>query len=286
MRAFIFRRAGVDRPRHRRCRADRLGAFARHAAGGEFLTRNGHPSPTSIWTATRTSRRCSIVSRIASEVPVLICRGDVVLRNPTNIRSPVPRASTKRSTEKVRDLVVVGAGPSDWQRPCTARPKGWTSRPRVECARGPGRVELENRKLPRLPDRDIGQELAARAHTQAQKFGAELVIANARDAADVQSEAVRDPDRGWPTGAGADGHHRNRRRVPALQPRKPVQVRRRRRLLRRLGDGGAVVPGGGGDCSRRRQFRRTGRSVSRRHRQPRSRTRQVERPWRAACRAI
>jgi hypothetical protein len=49
----------------------------------------------------------------ASEIPVLICRGQVVLRNPTNQQiADCLGFNDSVDQTKVRDLVVIGGGPS------------------------------------------------------------------------------------------------------------------------------------------------------------------------------
>ena len=124
----------------------------------EFLTRNGHPF--AYIDLDRDADVQTLLDRFhvaASEVPVLICRGDVVLRNPTNHKIAGCLGFNEAIDQsKVRDLVVVGAGAVGTGR-CRLRRvrRAGRPRPRVECARRPGRVELENRKLPWLPDRDI-----------------------------------------------------------------------------------------------------------------------------------
>jgi thioredoxin reductase (NADPH) len=49
----------------------------------------------------------------ASEIPVLICRGQVVLRNPSNQQiADCLGFNESIDQTQVRDLVVIGAGPS------------------------------------------------------------------------------------------------------------------------------------------------------------------------------
>ena len=80
----------------------------------DFLTRNGHPH--AYIDLDRQAGAQELLDRFSvtiAEVPVLICRGQLVLRNPSNrqiteclgLNDPI-------DTHQVRDLVIVGAGPA------------------------------------------------------------------------------------------------------------------------------------------------------------------------------
>jgi len=114
MRAFILRRVELIN----RGVGDVVVLGSSHCQGTlrirEFLTRNGHP-----YTMVDLDNDAGVEELLgrfqvsAADVPVVICRGDVVLRNP----SPQQIADAlgfNDAIEKthVRDLVVVGAGPS------------------------------------------------------------------------------------------------------------------------------------------------------------------------------
>ena len=117
----------------------------------------------------------------ASEIPVLICRGQVVLRNPTNqqIANCLGFNESVDQT-KVRDLVVIGAGPSGLAAAVYGASEGLdvllleTSSPGGQ-AGSSSRIE----NYLGFPTGISGQKLAARAYIQAQKFGAEILIAKA-----------------------------------------------------------------------------------------------------------
>jgi thioredoxin reductase (NADPH) len=181
MRAFIFRRleliahgigdvvliGSVHSPDTLRVRA--------------FLTRNGHPF--AYIDLDRDADVQTLLDRFhvaASEVPVLICRGDVVLRNPTNHKIAGCLGFNEAIDQsKVRDLVVVGAGPSGLAAAVYGASEGLDVL--VLESNAPGGQAGSSSKIENylgFPTGISGQELAARAHTQAQKFGAELVIAN------------------------------------------------------------------------------------------------------------
>ena len=116
-----------------------------------------------------------------NEIPVLICRGQLVLRNPSNqeiadclgFNEPVDQT-------QVRDLVVIGAGPSGLAAAVYGASEGLdvlvleTSSPGGQ-AGSSSRIE----NYLGLPTGISGQELAARAYLQAQKFGAHMLVAKA-----------------------------------------------------------------------------------------------------------
>ena len=114
MRAFILRR--VELIAHGLGDVVLLGS--NHCSGTlrvkEFLTRNGHPY--SYIDLDRDADVQVLLDRFhvtAADVPVLICRGETVLRNPTNqqIASCLGFNDAIDHTH-IRDVVIVGAGPA------------------------------------------------------------------------------------------------------------------------------------------------------------------------------
>ena len=114
MRAFILRRvelvaAGVG---------DIALIGSTHSAGTlrikEFLMRNGHPySYIDLERDPDVQNMLDGFRISASEIPVLICRGQVVLRNPSNQQiADCLGFNESIDQTQVRDLVVIGAGPS------------------------------------------------------------------------------------------------------------------------------------------------------------------------------
>ena len=145
MRAFILRRVELIAQRPRRRRAGRVDAFAGTLRIKEFLTRNGHP-----YTYIDLDRDADVQELLdrfhvgVADVPVLICRGELVLRNPTQRRrSPTASASTTRSIR--RTCATWSSSAPDRRgsrRPSTARRKGstcWCSS-RTRRADRPGRA--------------------------------------------------------------------------------------------------------------------------------------------------
>jgi thioredoxin reductase (NADPH) len=110
---------------------------------------------------------------------VLLCRGDVVLRNPSNAQI----ADSLGFNDSVdlghpRDVVIVGAGPAGLGAAVYAASEGLDALV-IETSAAGGQAGASSRIENYLgfPNGISGQELAARAYNQAQKFGADLVVA-------------------------------------------------------------------------------------------------------------
>jgi thioredoxin reductase (NADPH) len=182
MRAFILRRveliaAGVG---------DIILIGSTHSADTlrikEFLVRNGHPySYIDLERDPDVQNLMDSFQVSASEIPVLICRGQFVLRNPTNqqIADCLGFNETIDQTQ-VRDLVVIGAGPSGLAAAVYGASEGLdvivleTGSPGGQ-AGSSSRIE----NYLGFPTGISGQDLAGRAYIQAQKFGAHILIAKA-----------------------------------------------------------------------------------------------------------
>ena len=149
----------------------------------EFLTRNGHPY--SYVDLDREADVQHLLDRLhvtPGEIPVLICRGTTVLRNPTD-REIADSLGFNESIDqtRVRDLVIVGAGLAGLAAAVYAASEGLDVL--VIESSSPGGQAASSSRIENylgFPTGVSGQELAARAYTQAQKFGAEVMIA--RDA--------------------------------------------------------------------------------------------------------
>lgn len=180
MRAFIFRR--VELVAHGMGDVVLIGSIHSHGTlrVREFLTRNGHP-----YAYIDLDRDAGVQELLdhfhvaAADVPVLICRCEVVLRNPT----PQQIADCLGFNEgidqgQVRDLVIVGAGPSGLAAAVYGASEGLDVL--VLESNSPGGQAGASSKIENylgFPTGISGQELAARAYTQAQKFGAQLMVA-------------------------------------------------------------------------------------------------------------
>ena len=114
MRAFILRRLELI-ARHL---GDVVVIGSAHCAGTlrvkEFLTRNGHPFH--YVDLDRDHEAQELLDRFhvgVADIPVLICRGDAVLRNPTNSRIAECLGFNEEIDDtRVSDLLIVGAGPA------------------------------------------------------------------------------------------------------------------------------------------------------------------------------
>jgi thioredoxin reductase (NADPH) len=146
----------------------------------EFLMRNGHPySYIDLERDPDVQNLLDSFHLAASEIPVVICRGKVVLRNPSK-QQIADCLGFNESIDQthVRDLVVIGAGPSGLAAAVYGASEGLdvlmleTSSPGGQ-AGSSSRIE----NYLGFPTGISGQELAARAYNQAQKFGAEMLIA-------------------------------------------------------------------------------------------------------------
>ena len=182
MRAFILRR--VEFIAHGWGDAVLLGT--NNSSGTlrikEFLTRNGYPhSYVDLEDESGSGVREMLkhFQVTGSDVPIVICRGKNVLRNPTNQQVADSLGWNEGiDLTKVRDIVVVGAGPSGLAAAVYAASEGLDVL--VIETYAPGGQAGSSSKIENylgFPTGISGQELAGRAYTQAQKFGARVVIA-------------------------------------------------------------------------------------------------------------
>jgi thioredoxin reductase (NADPH) len=181
MRAFILRRVELI--------AQGLGDVvvvgSEHCAATlrirDFLTRNGHPH--GYIDLDRDPAAQELLDRFSvsiADVPVLLCRGKSVLRNPSNRQiAECLGLNDPLDPTKVRDLVVVGAGPAGLAAAVYGASEGLDVLVLESSAPG-GQAGASSRIENYLgfPMGVSGQELTSRAHTQAQKFGAVVQVAS------------------------------------------------------------------------------------------------------------
>jgi thioredoxin reductase (NADPH) len=146
----------------------------------EFLTRNSHPFRYIDLEHDPDVQALLDRFHIATnEVPVLICRGDVVLRNPSSQQiADCLGFNASIDPTNLRDVVIVGAGPAGLAAAVYAASEGLNAL--VIESDSPGGQAGSSSKIENylgFPTGISGQELATRAYTQAQKFGAEVMIA-------------------------------------------------------------------------------------------------------------
>ena len=146
----------------------------------EFLSRNGHPH--SYIDVERDADAEKILRHFcvrADEVPVVICRGELVLRNPT-LEEVADCLGFNAAIDVgvVRDVVVVGAGPAGLAAAVYGASEGLDVL--VLETQAPGGQAGSSSKIENylgFPTGISGQALAGRAFTQAEKFGASVAIA-------------------------------------------------------------------------------------------------------------
>jgi thioredoxin reductase (NADPH) len=145
-----------------------------------FLTRNGHPFKYVDFDRDAGAR--DLLDRFhaeAAELPVLICRGEAVLKNPSHQEIARHLGFNERIDQAhVRDVVIVGAGPAGLAAAVYAASEGLDAL--VIEASSPGGQAGSSSRIENylgFPTGISGQELAGRAYAQAQKFGAEVMIA-------------------------------------------------------------------------------------------------------------
>ena len=180
MRAFLSRRVELIA----QGLGDAILIGSAHSAGTlrvkEFLSRNSHPY--AYLDLDRDTEVQEMLDRFhvgVGDVPVLICRGDLVLKNPTNPEiAGCLGFNDSIDRTHVRDVVIIGAGPSGLAAAVYAASEGLDVLVLEGVAPG-GQAGTSSRIENYLgfPTGISGQELAGRAYTQAQKFGAQIMIA-------------------------------------------------------------------------------------------------------------
>ena len=180
IRAFILRRAELI--------AQQVGDVvllgSDHSPGTlrvkEFLRRNEHPySYVDLDRDTGVQDLLDHFQVTVNDVPVLICRGEVALRNPTNkqIAECLGFNETIDQT-RVRDLVIVGAGPAGLAAAVYGASEGLDVL--VLETHAPGGQAGSSSRIENylgFPLGITGLELASRAYAQAEKFEAKMMIA-------------------------------------------------------------------------------------------------------------
>jgi thioredoxin reductase (NADPH) len=145
----------------------------------EFLMRNGHPySYIDLEHDPDVQSMLDSFHLTANEIPVVICRGQVVLRNPSKqeIADCLGFNESINQTQ-VRDLIIIGAGPSGLAAAVYGASEGLDVLV-LETGSPGGQAGSSSRIENYLgfPTGISGQDLAGRAYLQAQKFGAEILI--------------------------------------------------------------------------------------------------------------
>jgi thioredoxin reductase (NADPH) len=179
MRAFLLRRSELIARNY-----GEVLVGSSHSPGTlrikEFLTRNGHPY--SFVDVEREPGIQDLLDRLhvdLEDVPILICRFEQVLRNPSN-RQVAECLRFNEAIEKshIRDLVIVGAGPAGLAAAVYGASEGLdvmaleTNAPGGQAGSS---MKIEN--YLGFPTGISGLDLAGSAYAQALKFGAQVLIA-------------------------------------------------------------------------------------------------------------
>ena len=180
MKAFILRR--VELIAHGMGDVVLLGSM--HCAATlrvkEFLNRNGHPYAYLDLDAASDVQALLDRFHVSEEdVPVVICRGTTVLRNPTNeaIADCLGLNAAVDQTA-MRDLVIVGAGPAGLAAAVYGASEGLNVLMLDSSA--PGGQAGSSSKIENylgFPTGISGAELTGRAYEQTQKFAASFLVA-------------------------------------------------------------------------------------------------------------
>jgi thioredoxin reductase (NADPH) len=147
-----------------------------------FLSRNGHPHTyLDVETDPDVQDVLDHFDVRVTDIPVLICRGELVLRNPSN--ADVAKCfglNTGIDETAVYDLIVVGAGPSGLAAAVYGASEGLNVL--VVEGNAPGGQAGSSSRIENylgFPMGISGQDLANRAFVQAEKFGASISVARA-----------------------------------------------------------------------------------------------------------
>lgn len=180
MRAFILRRIALIK--HGFGNVILLGS--RHSANTlhlrEFLSRNAHPYTYIDLDTDHDSQMLLDRFQVKlSEIPVIVCNArGTVLRNPTPQKlADCLGFNADIDNAQVRDVIIVGAGPSGLAAAVYAASEGLDAL--VIESESPGGQAGSSSKIENylgFPTGVSGQELASRALAQAQKFGAKMMV--------------------------------------------------------------------------------------------------------------
>jgi thioredoxin reductase (NADPH) len=161
-----------------------------------FLARNGHPhqllDPDTDPCARTLVERFHINAR---ELPIVVCPNGELLRNPSEVQVARCIGLVKPiDPQAIYDVVIVGAGPAGLAAAVYAASEGLSVLV-LDCRAFGGQAGASARIENYLgfPTGISGMALMGRAHSQAQKFGAEIAITD--EAGSLQYRAASDGGR-------------------------------------------------------------------------------------------
>jgi thioredoxin reductase (NADPH) len=181
MRAFILRRLALISEG----KGNLILLGSRHSANTlrlrEFLGRNEHPFNYIDLDTDKTSQE--LLDRFSitpDEIPVIVCGAKKVLRNPSiQELANCVGLNVAVDESEIRDLIIVGAGPAGLAAAVYAASEGLNVL--VIETDTPGGQAGSSSKIENylgFPTGLSGQELAARAIAQTEKFGAKIMVAH------------------------------------------------------------------------------------------------------------
>jgi len=179
MRAFIQRRLALI--------AGGMGNViilgSRHSANTlrlrEFLTRNGHPHAyVDLDSDTAAQELLDRFDVKIDEIPVVICSGKAVQRNPTTQQlAQCLGLSGKVDESRIRDVAIVGGGPAGLAAAVYAASEGLDAVViEVDFPGGQAGSSSKIENYLGFPTGVSGLELTRRAVVQAEKFGAQMMV--------------------------------------------------------------------------------------------------------------
>lgn len=194
MRAFILRRLELVS----QGQGNIILLGSRHSANTlrlrEFLTRNEHPYAYVDLDTDKASQE--LLDRFEvklDEIPVIVCRARSVLRNPTIQQlADCLGLNVAIDETEIRDLIIVGAGPAGLAAAVYGASEGLNVL--VVEAVSPGGQAGSSSKIENylgFPTGLSGQELAARAIAQTEKFGAQMMVAHSVSRLDCEKRPYK-----------------------------------------------------------------------------------------------
>ena len=181
MRAFILRRVALVAAQQ----GDVVLIGSRHSAGTlrvqQFLSRNAFPFVNlDVDTDPSVQALLDRFHVTVEDIPMVICRGETMAKNPSNAElAECLGMNPQIDCKTVRDVIVIGAGPAGLAAAVYAASEGLNVL--VLETNAPGGQAGSSSRIENylgFPTGISGQALAGRALVQAQKFGAEVAIAN------------------------------------------------------------------------------------------------------------
>ncbi len=264
VRAFILRRAGLVSGHV----GDVVLVGSAHSADTlrlkEFLMRNGHPyAYLDLERDTDAEQLMTSFKITTDDIPVVICRGERALRNPSN-RDLADCLGFNESIDEthVRDVLVIGAGPSGLAAAVYGASEGLDVL--VIETNAPGGQAGSSSRIEnyfRIPDRRLGTGASGACVHASRKVR--------RRGFDGSSRALAVRSKTVPRCVGErrhdpDAHDRNceRSSLPKAAVGELRALRRKRHLLRRDLRRGTALHERRGHRGRRRQLGRPSRGLS------------------------